>query len=133
MPRRSKGPRLYLDPGRKQWIIRDGTLRIRTGQGEGNRAEAEKQLAAYIGHKHKPEPSSVPMIADVLTVYGDEVAPHKRTARNIGYKIGKLLEWWGSKSVSDISEETCREYVAARANTGAGADLKTLRSAVRYW
>lgn len=133
MPRRAKGPRLYLDPQRKQWIIRDGTHRIRTGQGEGNRAEAEKYLAAYIGHKHKPEPSSSPMIADVLSVYGDEVAPHKRTARNIGYKIGKLLEWWGDKSVSDVSEDTCREYVAARGNTGAGADLKTLRSAIRYW
>lgn len=73
------------------------------------------------------------MIADVLSVYGDEVAPHKRTARNIGYKIGKLLEWWGDKSVADITEDKCREYVTTRGNTGAGADLKTLRSAVGYW
>jgi integrase len=74
------------------------------------------------------------MIADILSVYGDEVAPHKRTARNIGYKIGMLLGWWGDKAVTDISEETCREYVAARgSHSGAGADLKTLRSAVRYW
>ena len=73
------------------------------------------------------------MIADVLAVYGDEVAPQKRTAKLIGYKIGKLLEWWGDKPVTYISEDTCREYAAARANTGAGGDLKTLRAAIRHW
>ena len=74
------------------------------------------------------------MIADILTVYGDEVAPYKRTARNIGYKIGKLLEFWGAKRVSEINVTTCREYVTERGSTsGAAADLKTLRSAVTYW
>jgi integrase len=133
MPRRSKGPRLYLDPKRKQWVIRDGQRFIRTGAGERDSDAAEKYLAQYIGHKHKPEASSAPMIADVLAVYGEEVAPHRRTASTIGYKIGKLLEWWGDKRVSDISENTCRAYVKERGNTGAGADLKTLRSAVGYW
>lgn len=134
MPRRAKGPRLYLDPKRKQWIIRDGARFIRTGAGAGNRDKAEKYLAQYIGHKHKPEPSSSPMIADVLALYGDEVAPHRRTARNIGYKIGKLLEWWGDKTVSEISVRTCREYVVSRgSDSGSGADLKTLRSAVKHW
>ena len=33
------------------------------------------------------------MIADVLNVYGTEVAPHKKTARNIAYNIGNLLRW----------------------------------------
>ena len=131
MPRRAKGPRLYLDPKRGQYVIRDGTRFVRTGTAE--LGEAEKYLAQYIGHKHKPKPSSAPMIADVLAVYADEVAPHKRTAQNIGYKIGKLLEWWGDKTVSSISEPACRQYVLDRGNTGAGADLKTLQSAVRYW
>lgn len=74
------------------------------------------------------------MIADVLTLYGQEAVPEKRTATNIAYKIGKLLEWWGTKTVTDISERTCREYVASRSTpSGAGADLKTLRAAVKYW
>jgi integrase len=74
------------------------------------------------------------MIADVLTVYAEEVAPHKRTAKNIAYKIGKLLEWWGDKTVADISAGTCREYVAARGgNSGAAADLKTLKAAAGHW
>lgn len=134
MPRREKGPRLYLDPKRKQWVIRDGSRFVRTGAGERNRSEAEKQLQHYLGHKHRPEPSSAPMIADVLSVYGEEIGQTRRTARVIGYKIGKLLEWWGDKTVADISASTCKAYVAARGgNTGAGADLKTLKSAVTYW
>lgn len=74
------------------------------------------------------------MIADVLTVYGEEVAPHKRTAKNIAYKIGKLLEWWGDKIVTDISTATCKEYVTARGgSSGPGADLKTLGAALAHW
>src|SRR5690242_13511222 len=115
MPRRSKGPRLYLDPRRKQWIIRDGSRFIRTGCGEGDGRGAEKSLAQYIGHKHKPQPSGSPMIADVLNVYGKEVAPNRETAKNLGYMIGCLLNWWGDKNVSEISAKTCREYAATRA------------------
>jgi hypothetical protein len=43
------------------------------------------------------------MIADVLAVYGEEVAPHKKTARNIAYCINNLLKWWGEKTISRIS------------------------------
>lgn len=101
MPRRAKGPRLYLDPKRGQWIVRDGTRFIRTGAGERNSAQAEKFLATYIAHKHKPKPSSTPLIADVLSVYGTEVAPLKKTARNIAYNLSNLLKWWGEKSVAE--------------------------------
>ncbi len=69
LPRRSKGPRLYLDPRRKQYIIRDGSRFVRTGCGERDSAKAEKFLAQYIGHKHTPEPSGAPMIAEVLDAY----------------------------------------------------------------
>ena len=87
MPRRAKGSRLYLDKKRGQWVIRDGTLFLRTGCGERDRAAAEKLLAQYIGRKHKPEPSGAPMIADVLRVYAQEVAPGMKSARNIAYWI----------------------------------------------
>lgn len=134
MPRRSKGPRLYLDPERKKWTIRDGSLRIRTGCGERDRAKAEKYLAQYIGEKHDPEPSSAPMIADVLSVYGDEVAAHRSTARNLGYVIGKVLAGWGDKRTSDITTASCREYAKSRGNASAAlSDIKTLHAAVLYW
>lgn len=133
MPRRSKGPRLYLDPKRKQWAIRDGSRFVRTGCGERNRDDAEKFLAQYIGRKHKPEPSGAPMIADVLNVYGSEVAVHKASARNIGYVIGSLLKWWGDKTAADISTKSCRAYAATKTPSAASADLKVLRAAVKHW
>lgn len=133
MPRREKGPRLYLDPRRKQWIIRDGTSFIRTGSGERDRSGAEKALAQYIGHKHKPKASGAPMIAEVLNVYGQEVAIHRRTSRNIGYNIGSLLKWWGDKNVAEISAKTCRQYTATKSEQAAAQDLKILRASINYW
>lgn len=73
------------------------------------------------------------MIATVLDVYGTEVAPHKKSARNIGYKIGSLLRWWGAKTVAQITIKSCRAYVDSKLIQAAGADLKTLKSAVDYW
>lgn len=133
MPRREKGPRLYLDPKRKQWAIRDGSRFIRTGSSERNRAEAEKALAQYIGRKHKPEPSGAPMIADVLALYGEEVAPTKKTARNISYNITNLLKWWGDKATTDVNKKSCQAYAATKAEQGAAADLKVLKSATKHW
>src|SRR4051812_13642317 len=133
MPRRSKGPRLYLDPKRDQFVIRDGTRFIRTGCGEGERSKAEKFLAQYLGQKHRPTPSSSPMIAEVLAAYGSEVAPDKPSARNIGYHISNVLKWWGEKRVSDISIKSCKEYVKTKTAAGAWGDLKVLKAAVKYW
>jgi integrase len=133
MPRRRSPPRLYLDPKRKQWAIRDGSSFVRTGASEGDRAQAEKFLAQYIGHKHKPEPSGAPLIADVLAVYASEVAPHKKTARNIAYNIDHLLRWCTDKTVADISAKSCRAYAAGKPPMQAQADLKTLKIAVDYW
>lgn len=133
MPRRSKGPRLYLDPKRHQWVIRDGANFIRTGCSEGSRVKAEQFLASYIGQKHKPEPSSAPMIADVLAAYGSEVAPEKKTARVIGYRITSLLKWWADKKTSDIGVRSCKAYAATKKPQAAAGDLKVLKAAVMYW
>lgn len=133
MPRRAKGARLYLDPKRKHWIIRDGGAFVRTGCGKRDSVQAEKCLAQYIQHKYKPIPSEAPCIADVLNIYGQEVAPYRRTARNIGNIITNLLKWWGTKNVAEISARTCREYAATKANSTAAQDIKILRAAVGYW
>lgn len=74
------------------------------------------------------------MIADVLSVYGNEVAPHRKTARNIAYNIANLLRWWGEKNAAEISTRTCREYAASKDNnSGAASDLKILRAATIHW
>lgn len=73
------------------------------------------------------------MIADVLTAYGTEVAPHKGSARNIGYNITNLLKWWGDKTAANISPKSCRAYISTRTGPAAGADLKVLKAAVKHW
>jgi hypothetical protein len=80
MPRRAKGPRLYLDPNRREWVIRDGTYFGRTGCPEENTGWAEKLLAQYIASKYKPEPSATPLVADILNVYAKEHLPHTKSA-----------------------------------------------------
>ena len=40
MPRKSTRPRLYLDPKRKQWVVRDGDTFVRTGCDAANKVGA---------------------------------------------------------------------------------------------
>jgi integrase len=73
------------------------------------------------------------MIAEVLAAYGSEVAPHKASARNMGYNISNLLKWWGDRYVSDITAKSCRDFIASKTVPAASADLKVLKGAVKYW
>jgi integrase len=133
LPRRAKGPRLYLDPARKQWIVRDGAGFVRTGIPEQNDSAAQRFLARYIDAKHKPKPSDSPPIADMLNAYAQEHLPHTRAAANGVYQIEALARWWGDKVASDINARTCREYATTKSAAAARRDLETLRAAVRYW
>jgi integrase len=134
MPRRRAAPRLYLDPGRHQWIIRDGASFIRTGCAEENRRGAEEQLAEYLAQKHRPARGPDPLIADILLVYANEHVPHTRTARDVSYMIADLSRWWGDRRLSDVTARSCRAYAATgRSRTTAGRNLQALRAAIRYW
>jgi integrase len=134
MPRRKAPPRLYLDPRRGDWIIRDGASFIRTGLAEDQRAEAEQRLGEYLGAKHTPARSDDPSIADVLTVYGREHLPHTATVARTGkFAFKRLAEWCGDRRVSAIGAVTCREYARLGSDTTARRDLEMLRAAVRYY
>lgn len=133
MPRRAKGARLYLDPRRKQWVIRDGPGFVRTGCPEADRANAEKALGQYIGQKHTPKPSSDPLLADMLVAYGKEHIVHTKSAQNVSYNISNLAKWWGDKRLSAVTAKNCRAYAASKTAGGARRDLETLRAAMGYW
>lgn len=133
MPRRRAAPRLYLDRARGQWIIRDGSSFIRTGRAECDRAEAEKQLARYLGQKHQPEGGPDPLIADVLLVYTKEHVPQTKSVKNTLYNIASLARWFGDRPVSSVTAQLCRAYAAERTPAAARRDLETLRAAIRYW
>jgi integrase len=133
MPRRRSPPRLYLDKARRQWLIKDGGTRFRTGCSEAERGQAEKRLAEYLGEKHQPSFGPDPLIADILLVYWREHLEHKPSAYNYRYNIGKLGDWWGDKRLSDITPANCRAYGKGRTEAAARHDLEIMRAAIKYW
>jgi hypothetical protein len=112
MPRRRSPPRLYLDPERKQWIIRDGATQIRT---------------------YKPERSPCPLVAEVLHIYSSEHLPDTHASKNGGYNISNLGAWWGDKRTSDVTPKNCKAYAGSKTPAAARRDLETLRAALNYW
>ena len=133
MPRRRSPPRLYLDPTRRQWVIRDGPRLVRTGCAESDRHGAEARLAAYLGQKHTPQRGPSPLIADILLAYASEHLPHTRAAKNAAYNIGNLSAWWGDKKLSDVTARNCRAYAENKSPAAARRDLETLRAAIGHW
>jgi integrase len=133
MPRPAKGPRLYLDTTRDQWVIRDGSRFVRTGCARDEARAAEKVFTRYLAGKYQPQPSPSPLIADVLLAYSNEHVPHTRSSKNIEYTIDSLARWWGDKSLLDVTSRNCRAYAATKAEPAARRDLETLRAAINYW
>lgn len=160
MSRKSKGPRLYLRKGRStakgklpdRYVIRDGEVEVGTGYGPDRLDDAEKELAAYIASKWtRPlgdaDPARV-LVAEVLALYSHEKAGTLGTdAASMQGFVGKLLEWWGERTLSDVKRSTCREYVEWRTQqtirhgtTGrtvstqtARRELEVLSAAIGYW
>jgi integrase len=117
MPRRAKGPRLYLDRGERVFVIRDGARKRRTGCGEGERERAEIALRDYIASKYQPISDHRPdrvLVADVLTYYSREIAPAQKSSATTGYAIDHLLGWWQARALSDVKRSTCAAYVDHR-------------------
>ena len=102
MPRRRLPPRLYLDKGRRQWAILDGTSFVRTGCAHDELVKAERFLAEYIGQKYRPERSPVPPIADVLLAYLRDRVPTMKS-RSTKYYISNLAAWWSDKTLDDVT------------------------------
>jgi integrase len=133
MPRKSKGPRLYLDQERGQWAIRDGASFIRTGCAERDNEGAEKKLAQYIAAKYQPAAIASPLIADVLLVYAKEKLPKTRAAEKAAHNISNLTPFWATKRADDVNTITCEEYAKGRPQAAARRDLEVLRAALYWW
>ncbi|WP_439572604.1 tyrosine-type recombinase/integrase [Phreatobacter sp.] len=142
MPRPSKGPRLYADPRRRQWIIRDGSHFRRTGCALDDREGADRALAAWLGEKLSlPERESRLAgitAGEVLIAYGRERAPHVRASATIGWCIKALSPFWAGRLLSEISGNSCRAYAEYRRAAGVSdgtirRELTTLRAAIGHW
>lgn len=149
MPRKPKGPRLYLRSRRGRdsvWVILDGKLEVGTGCSEGDFGEAEKVLQRYLVQKHRPEwhrgdPAEV-KVADVLIYYGEEHVPSLAHPELVGYHMGPLIEFFGDKMCSYIEPQSCRTYRRGRVagkigrrgvkESTAGRELETLQAALNF-
>jgi integrase len=132
MPRKSKGPRLYLRERRSReavYVILDGKNEVGTGCSGDNRSGAEKALADYIGKKHRPawlsgHPSEI-AVADVLAFYGKHYAPSLEHPELVGYHLTPLLKHFGGMSCWDVNGETCRSYATRRMAGEVGRAVKS--------
>jgi integrase len=127
MPRRAKGPRLYLREGRAGrdavWVIRDGSVEVSTRCGPEQQAQAERRLGDYIAEKFKApvlkadsrrDPAQV-LVAEVVALYSqDKAAGSGLDAATFDRFIANLLAWWGDKTLSDVKRSTCQAYAAHR-------------------
>ena len=149
MPRRGKGPRLWLRNAQYDrhgrlshaavWLIKDGAHRESTGCGIDDRQRAETALADYISRKHLSEaqtgirpPAQIP-IADVLGLYGRDVAPRHSRPRETGQRITALIGFFGDKMLSDVNGALCRAYADHRGSDAAARrELEDLRAAINH-
>jgi integrase len=100
-------------------------------------ADAHQSLAEYLREAHRPARTErrladIPL-ADVLSVYVDDVVrPHPDAAR-IAKRIARLTEWWGAKSLAQVTGAACRAYTASRGTPGgARRDLQDLSAAIGH-
>jgi integrase len=147
MPRRSKGPRLWLQPARRGktgrilegavWVIRDGRIKRSTGAGPREIAKAESAFAAYLNHKVTPRvrdrDSASVELATVIAIYVEDVAHKHARPKETAARLGRILDYFGAKRLNYLNRKTCEEYVGARGRTAAARrELEDLRAAVRH-
>lgn len=147
MPRRSKGPRLWLQPARKDgkgnvieqavWVIREGSTKRSTGCGSGEIERATEALRDYLNAKPTKrardcDPSSV-SIADVVAIYAEDVVSKHARPKETAARLERILNYFGDKCLSYLNKKTCAEYVKKRGSEAAARrELEDLRSAVRH-
>ena len=145
MPRRRKGPRLWLrkpwkDRGTKRdaaWFILDGARQIPTGCAANEAQEAEQRLVEYIGQKYQPVRKERDiediLIADVLSIYLDDRVPLQARPEYARDRVRRLNEFWGARRLADINGASCRAYAEWSGSAGGSRrDLEDLRAAINH-
>lgn len=156
MPRPAKGVRLWLRKGKRgrapAWVIRNGKYWESTGFGEDHRGAAEEALANYIlerrtAPRDRDRASDEIAIADVIAIYLTDKAPDHARPQETAQRAGALLDWWGDKSLSDVTGANCRAYVKSRegqswksarkvaklvSSAAPRRELEDLRAAINY-
>lgn len=131
--RPTQPPRLKLRAARKGrnaiWVIKDREREISTGWGQGERTKAEIALAQYITKTRQPSfgnghPAEV-LIGDCLSIYCEKHGPSVARPDGLALEVERLAEYWGDKTVAEVTEEASSGYVAWRC---AQTDKRATRS-----
>lgn len=148
MPRTSKGPHLWFRKERRDrktgklrengvWLILDDGKHVSTGCTEAELSEAQVHLANYITERYlaprREQDIEGLVVADVLSIYDDDLGPKQANQRVYNGSLGRLNDWWGARTLAEITGDTCRAYVKSRGSPGgARRDLELLRAAVKH-
>lgn len=142
MSRARKPARLWLRPAGKDresvWIILDGGKQLSTGCSADDYSGAEKALADHIARQFiatapkKDRAASDVKVAEVVTHYLQLKKDTATRPKELGARAEKLLEYWGDKTLDDITSATCAEYTKLRGSQNAARrELEDLRAACR--
>ena len=114
MPRKRLPARLYQRKDDGAWIIIDAGKHIRTGYGEGLRAEAEDALARYIRGKSSQEIVTVQAdqisVGEILVRYGEERVGQVKDPERLLNCINALSPYWANKKVAEVTHDNCVSY-----------------------
>lgn len=140
MPRRSKGPRLWLRPARRDgtaaaWFVLDGPRQRGTGLGaDASEAEKVEALRAYLTAAHTAsasvgsrDPSQI-LVDDALAKYVRD----KNVAYETTLRVKALRKFWGGKRLSEVTGDNCRAYAATRSSGAGRRELEDFRAAINY-
>ena len=133
MPRRAKGPRLYLRENRRDgrtgkplpdvWVIRDGSLESSTGCGAAEQEAAERKLGDYLASKFQApalkadsrRDPSVVFVAEVIALYKQDKAEKSGLdPATFDRFVANLIGWWSDRKLTDVKRSTCQAYAAHR-------------------
>jgi integrase len=101
-------------------------------------AQAEAALADYIISKSKAPRTgnrhpSVVTIADVVSIYTDDVASSHARPQETAARLERLLDHFGHRTLAHLNSRTCKDYMNARgSHSAARRELEDLRAAVRH-
>lgn len=151
MSRRAKGPRLWLQPARRDaggavtesavWVVRDGSIKRSTGVGDVQAGSppqpAIDALTEYLNARKTPrnrdrEPDQV-LIADVVAIYAEDKARAHARPKDTADRLGRILDHFAGRTLAFLNMTTCEDYVKVRgAQAAARRELEDLRAAVRH-
>ena len=80
----------------------------------------------------KGDPADI-RIADVVTIYSDEVAPSVARPKELAARLRNIVIFLGAHTLSDLNMTLCRKYVAERGKRAAARrELQDLRAAIGH-